>query len=151
MLFNFIWASKTDRISRNQIIKDYKDGGCRMVHLTSFVKSLKLSWIRRMFASEASWKCLFFTMFKTDQGKMESFGGFYAKYISRKFKNDFWNEVLHTFCKFDSIPTCHNANDILSSSIWYNDNIQVRGIAIFFKDMYAGFFYQTCDCTYFTP
>ena len=63
MLYNYIWGSKTDRISRNQITKDYKEGGCRMVHIDIFIKSLKLSWIRRIFYSDASWKTLFSTMF----------------------------------------------------------------------------------------
>ena len=27
MLYNYIWGSKTDRISRNQLTKDYKEGG----------------------------------------------------------------------------------------------------------------------------
>ena len=42
MLYNYIWGSKTDRISRNQITKDYKEGGCRMVHIDIFIKSLKI-------------------------------------------------------------------------------------------------------------
>ena len=38
MLYNHIWGSKTDRISRNQITKDYKEGGCRMVYRDIFNK-----------------------------------------------------------------------------------------------------------------
>ena len=59
--FNFIWDGGPDRISRNQLIQDYADGGLRMVHIPSFVKSLKLTWIRRIFSDEASWKNLIFS------------------------------------------------------------------------------------------
>ena len=46
MFYDFIWCSKTYRVSKNQMIKDYNDGGCRMVHVPSFIESLKLSWIK---------------------------------------------------------------------------------------------------------
>ena len=73
MLYYYIWGSKTDRISKNQLTKDYKEGGCRIVHINTFIKSLKLSWIRRIFYSDASWKSLSFTMHNTDQNKLDSF------------------------------------------------------------------------------
>ena len=104
ILFNYVRGGKTDRISRNKI-KDYKDGGCRMVHLDSFIKSLKLTWMRRIFSSESSWKYLFFAMFKTDQTKLETFGNFYSRIISKRFKNDFWNEVLSISFEFSKIQT----------------------------------------------
>ena len=129
-------GGKTDTISRNQIIKDYKDGGCRMVHLNSFIKSLKLSWMRRLLVSEASWKNLFFTMFKTDQFKLETFGNYYAKQLSKKFRNDFWIEVLHIFWEFSKITSCQTNNDTLSNPLWFNDQIEIGGSPVFYKYMF---------------
>ena len=42
ILFNYVWGGKTDRISRYKMIKDYKDGGCRMVHLDNSLNHLNL-------------------------------------------------------------------------------------------------------------
>ena len=136
ILFNYVWGGKTDRISRNKMIKDYKDGGCRMVHLDSFIKSLKLTWMRRIFSSESSWKYLFFAMFKTDQTKLETFGNSYSKVISKRFKNDFWNEVLSISFEFSKIVNNQTNDNILSSPLWYNDCIIVDGSPIFYKCMH---------------
>ena len=116
------------------MIKDYNDGGCRMVHVPSFIKSLKLSWIKRLFNSEATWTHLFFASFKTDLFKLQLFGNSYAKFISSKFKNEFWNEVLLTLYDFQNIYATldMNNNDILVSPIWYNDKILIGDSPIFF-------------------
>ena len=136
MLYNYIWGSKTDRISRNQITKDYKEGGCRMVHIDIFIKSLKLSWIRRIFYSDASWKTLFSTMYKTDQKKLESFGNYYPIILTNKFKNDFWKETLLTYSELQSQFICDKNEDILSTSLWYNDNIKIDNTPVFFMNLY---------------
>ena len=52
-------VAKHIEFQKIQMIKDYNDGGCRMVHVPSFIKSLKLSWIKRLFNSEATWTHLF--------------------------------------------------------------------------------------------
>ena len=48
LLFNYIWGNKRDRISRKQMIQDYSMGGCKMIEIFSFIKSLKVSWFRRI-------------------------------------------------------------------------------------------------------
>ena len=58
-LYQFVWGGSTDRISRNQLIQDYEDGGLRMPRVPTFIKSLKLTWFRRLFTTESSWKNLF--------------------------------------------------------------------------------------------
>ena len=49
--FQYLWVNKRDNISRKQFIQDYSQGGCRMIDLFSFVKSLKLTLFRRMWNS----------------------------------------------------------------------------------------------------
>ena len=52
VFFKFIWNDKTDKISRSQVVvQDYPDGGLKMVHLKSYVKSLKVTWLRRILLS----------------------------------------------------------------------------------------------------
>ena len=131
IFYNYIWGSKTDRVSRNQLVKDYKEGGCRMVQIDSFIKSLKLSWIRRIFYSEASWKSLFFAMYKTDQNKLGSFGNYYPIKLTNNLKNDFWKETLLTYSELQSAFICDKNQDILSSSLWYNDNIKIDNTPVF--------------------
>ena len=45
---HFIWGGKIDRISRNQMALPCNKGGTGMVQLESFIKALKITWIRRI-------------------------------------------------------------------------------------------------------
>ena len=58
-LFNYIWDKKRDRVARCQLIQDYSLGGLRMVHLQSFIESMKLSWIQRLLTTGAPWVNLY--------------------------------------------------------------------------------------------
>ena len=42
-LFRFIWNGKVDRIARKTMYQDFNNGGCRMTHIPSFIKALKLT------------------------------------------------------------------------------------------------------------
>lgn len=45
--YSFLW-NKVDRIKRNTLISDYKDGGVKMVDLECMAMSLKASWVLRL-------------------------------------------------------------------------------------------------------
>ena len=51
ILFTYIWGSATDKIARKQIIKNYSEGGLKMQNLDYFIKSLKLTWIRKIYST----------------------------------------------------------------------------------------------------
>ena len=67
-------------------------------------------------------------MFKTDQTKLETFGNSYSRINSKRFKNDFWNEVLSISFEFSKI--------VNNQSTWYNDYIIVDGSPVFYKCMH---------------
>lgn len=54
MLYNFIWGNKIDKISRKTLQLNYEKGGCRMTNVEIFIKSLKLTWIRRLLTTNSS-------------------------------------------------------------------------------------------------
>ena len=56
IFFSFIWDDKPERIKREQIMKDYSEGGLKMVNIRNFIKSLKLAWVRRLLFEDKSWK-----------------------------------------------------------------------------------------------
>ena len=43
LLFEFLWDGKGDKIKREHIIRDYEQGGLRMIDIHTFNKSLKAS------------------------------------------------------------------------------------------------------------
>ena len=46
---DFIWGGREPKIKHSSLIGKYKDGGLRDVDILSNLKSLKVSWIRRLF------------------------------------------------------------------------------------------------------
>ena len=61
MFFDFLWNGKGDRIKRMIIIKDYKEGGLKMIAINKFNQSLKVSWIKKFLdpANDGKWKFVF--------------------------------------------------------------------------------------------
>ena len=41
------------------MIQDYEHGGCRMIQIESFIKALKLTWVRRIIKSDLNGKIFF--------------------------------------------------------------------------------------------
>ena len=53
-----------DRISRKRIMKDYGEGGCRMIQLLTF---LKVSLVKRLMNTNITWTELVFDIFKNNR------------------------------------------------------------------------------------
>ena len=59
MLYKFIWKGG-DRVSRNQMIQTYGQGGVKMIDLRSYISALKCTWIRRFLnTGNSGWATLF--------------------------------------------------------------------------------------------
>ena len=122
LLFKFIWNKKPDKISRKTLQLDFEYGGCRMTNLEIFIKSLKLTWLRRMLISESKWTRLFTITTGCNVTHMCQFG---SDYITRKMKvtsNPIWKETLSYI--FELISICGLSQDnILLEPLWYNKKI----------------------------
>ena len=57
-LFKFIWHGKGEKIKRNTLIKDPLKGGVGMLDLTSYMRALKITWIRRYITKRGVWKAI---------------------------------------------------------------------------------------------
>ena len=51
-MYDFLWDSKPAKIKREILTMDYEKGGLKMIDLETFIKSLKICWIKRMIESE---------------------------------------------------------------------------------------------------
>ena len=87
LFYKFLWNSGPDRISRNVIIQDVKEGGLRMIKINKFIESLKVTWLRRILIStnECSWNRLS----RVDFRKLVIFGDGYAKLCASNLSNPF--------------------------------------------------------------
>ena len=46
--FEFIWGNKRDKVKREVIIQQYDKGGLKMLDIEDYIKSIKISWIKRL-------------------------------------------------------------------------------------------------------
>ena len=47
MLFQFIWQNKPEKIKRELLLQDYKNGGIKMPDIQNVITSFKISWIKK--------------------------------------------------------------------------------------------------------
>lgn len=60
VIYDFIWAGNPDKIKRTTMINNICDGGLRVTHIASFMKSLKCSWLKRYCDdTNGPWKVFF--------------------------------------------------------------------------------------------
>ena len=46
-LFSFLWDGP-EKTEQNVVVKQYSEGGLRMINLKAFIISMKLTWLRRV-------------------------------------------------------------------------------------------------------
>ena len=128
-LYSFIWNGKPDRIKRNIMVKDYSDGGLNMIHVSAFIKKLKLSWVRDFLFKDKSWK---YIQKSIDKNKLFNCGPEYAIQKSKLISNCFWRDILQIwgdFCeKVEFESKC-----VALTPIFFNKNIRVNNKCIYFK------------------
>ena len=115
-----------------------------MTNLEIFIKSLKLTWLRRMLISESKWTRLFTITTGCNVTHMCQFG---SDYITRKMKvtsNPFWKETLSYI--FELISICGLSQDnILLEPLWYNNKIKVKKKSVFYKSLYNKGFHTVSE------
>ena len=133
LFYKFLWNSEPDRISRNVIIQDVKEGGLRMIKINKFIESLKVTWLRRILIStnECSWNRLSHVDFR----KLVIFGDGYAKLCASNLSNPFWIDVLNSWKAFLKCNPASQTEDVLNSPIWFNSEMQ-HGGKFFIKNWY---------------
>ena len=120
---DFLWKGKRAKIKHSTIIGDYCSGGLRDVDIRSKIKSLQLSWIKRLFDNNFHpWKIipskLFSNFFFYPNRNIDSF---FSNGITPKFYRNivlFWKEVS------DSLPI--TVSSILSECIYYNNLFKIE-------------------------
>ena len=55
--FKFVWKSRKDKIKRKTLISDYKNGGLRMPHIVTLIKTQRIMCMKKYFDSyNSTWK-----------------------------------------------------------------------------------------------
>ena len=124
MLYGFLWNNKPDRIRRTKIIQKLEFDGLQMVDLTSFINSLKMSWLKRLAYSEAVWT----TVAKSEQldpMQLLSYSTAKLKEVKRHIRNIFWREVVDSLIAFNQLVYV-GPEDIIREPLWFSEYTKFR-------------------------
>ena len=114
-----------------------QDGGLRMTNIELFIKSLKLTWFRRLFHTDSGWIPLFTEITKCNIVHLSHFGPEYSKVKANNIDNSFWKEVLNIFSEFlNTLSHDLNSDDTLMEPLWYNNKIMIQNRYVFSKSLY---------------
>ena len=135
LFFAYIWGNKRDKVSRKQMIQDYTVGGCRMIDIFTFAKSIKISWFRRMITSNTDNSFLMFVSSNCNIDKISSSGERYPLICAKNTNNLFWKEALLALQDFISI-SLKNERSLGNIPLLYNSNICIENRPIHFKSFF---------------
>ena len=120
-LYKFLWNNGPDRISR----KNIQAGGLRMVNVSVFITSLKVTWLRRliMFSDSDNWS----TLSRINLNKLVSLGDSYIKTVINDLRNPFWKHILESWVQYICSFKIDNLVKIIYSPLWSNSLINRNG------------------------
>ena len=59
MIYDFLWSGKREKIKRSTLIGNKLKGGLEMIDLDSYIRTIKLKWIKALTSDEyANWKLI---------------------------------------------------------------------------------------------
>ena len=120
------------KIKQNVVVKQYCEGGLRMINLKAFINSMKLTWLRRVILSNGPWQSI--VNDKINFNKLLVFGSCYANDVQNKIKNKFWIDVLRAYSDVLQLSGENTEYYILSSPIFYNNTITICSKPIYIKE-----------------
>ena len=136
LFYNFIWQSKPDKIKRDILNQDYLKGGLKMIHLTNYIYSLKLSWIRRLVINDSNYKLLFENAY-TSVKSLVTRGVNYIEHIKNMCQNKFWTDVLQIWSIYILKLFPETYSDLMDINIWDNKKIKIADNQVYYKKWYG--------------
>ena len=108
-------------------MQSYDSGGLKMVELKSFVKSLKVTWVKRLYwaGPDVVWA----STVKEKTGPIDDFVCFGATKLrevaKNKIKNRFWCDVVNAWADFSEAYRLE-ASQLLTEKIWFSDRTKFK-------------------------
>ena len=132
LFYNFIWNGPS-KIKKTVLVKEYEEGGLKMINIDAFISALKITWIRRLIMDGGKWANIIHTYISSKE--LINFGDSYILNQLTNMTNPFWLDVLKSLLTFTKLKEPNNIDNILQTPVFYNENIRIGRKPIF---------YQTC-------
>ena len=130
VLYNFIWNSGEDKIKRLTPISDYKNGGLRMPHIETLIKTQRIMCMKKYLDSHNStWK-IFLDSCLADFGSSFLIKCNYDVRFLPKTLPKFYKECLSEWGDYKKSPVV-TLPDVLKEIVWNNKFMCINGKPLF--------------------
>ncbi|XP_076472586.1 uncharacterized protein LOC143301988, partial [Babylonia areolata] len=99
-------------------------------NIITFVKSLKLSWIRKLYTGTQTWRQILLKQCP----EIINLNCYEAKRFIKSKCNHFWKDVFVAFDQFNNHVKLQNYKELVSEPIFYNDKFKVGIVDFCFND-----------------
>ena len=129
LTFKFLWKGVLDKVTRLSTINDHQRSGLKMIDSETMVKSLRLSWLKRIFSeNNGTWKNYL-------RHQIKYVGGLFSFHCNYDIKDvvissQFYSELLQWWSDFREN---FSSEKLHQNIIWNNKNIRVNDKPIFYK------------------
>ena len=139
LFYNFIWGGKTDKIKREILVKNYIEGGLKMIDIKKFMLALKSTWLRRLYKENKRWNLIIES--QVDTHKLAVCGVNYISVCYQNVTNPFWKDVLMAVKNIlDKYPDYYS--NYLKIPLWYYPNVTVGRKPVYYENWFKnGIFY----------
>lgn len=117
VLFRFLWKNRSDQVKRTKVVQGYGQDGLQMVDLSSFIKSMKVGWMKRLYTSQNEWALLFK---QSVPPPLFMYGSEKIKKLSSTITNSFWRDVLQAWEEFIRLYK-PDVKNILTDRLWFSN------------------------------
>ena len=130
MFYEFLWEGQT-KIKQSVVVKEYCEGGLKMINLKAFMNSMKITWLRRIVLTDSPWQSVI--KHTINFNEIFSFGTNYIDLLLSKITNKFWTDVLKAYSVLVTVNKIDKEDQILSCPIFNNIDIKVGNITVCIK------------------
>ena len=118
-LFFFIWGDKNDKVKRTKVVQGLNNDGLSMIDVNSFIKSMKVTWIKRLYSSQHDWAKLIQKELPPVP-ELLTYGTVALAKVKGKLTNPFWKEVISAWSDFwDSFN--QDSNEVITEALWFSN------------------------------
>ena len=129
--FEFVWQNKKDKIKRSTAIHHTKVGGLNIPDIKTYIQSLKLTWLRRIYCEDSpKWKLLL-KKNVPEVFNLQKQGG---DFLDGKYINSFWNDVFKSYSKLSARFIPKTSEELLSEPLFSNKHFKIAKRTFIFYD-----------------
>ena len=132
------WSDKGDKIKGTN---DYSEAGLKMIHLISFNKALKSTWVKKYVDPEYHGKCKYLFEWQLHQYEGPAiFRGNLNKEDMHKYVTTthfFTTEILHLWSEISHERNVNSLVHLFSLPLWHNSLIRIDNKPVFYQSWYS--------------